>query len=215
MALKPGVDDSMNRPGTCCSARLHRCSEPICCSTETSRRVLLVSTIHELDQRARNDLPSSAAPTPIGAIGPTLTSTNTLTSKQDLVETTLDALEKYVPNCREKIEHRGSRDTANVSSLHQASVGRQLWHQVRGACRLSRFAATNQRSLSRWLGWNHHVGLAWGNQLRRDRVQRSRPNALQIRSRDFRGLTPCLPLNHTTLRPHPLKSADLFQLVQA
>ena len=26
-------------------------------------------------------------------------------SKQDLVETTLDALEKYVPNCREKIEH--------------------------------------------------------------------------------------------------------------
>jgi len=26
-------------------------------------------------------------------------------SKKDLVETTLDALEKYVPNCREKIEH--------------------------------------------------------------------------------------------------------------
>jgi phytoene dehydrogenase-like protein len=26
-------------------------------------------------------------------------------SKQDLVETTLDSLEKYVPNCREMIEH--------------------------------------------------------------------------------------------------------------
>ncbi|MFN9913249.1 MAG: phytoene dehydrogenase, partial [Pirellulaceae bacterium] len=26
-------------------------------------------------------------------------------SKQDLIETTLDALEKYVPNCRQKIEY--------------------------------------------------------------------------------------------------------------
>ncbi len=66
-------------------------------------------------------------------------------SKQDLIETTLDALEKYVPNCRDKIDHveAATPRTFNHYTMHNLgasfgtkfeglAVSRSLPEQIRG-----------------------------------------------------------------------------------
>ncbi len=92
-------------------------------------------------------------------------------SKQDLVETTLDALEKYVPNCRERIVHAEAATPITfehyTKHLHGASFGtkfeglavsRKLPEQIPGLYHAGQL-------------WNHHVGLAGNDQLRCDRGQ--------------------------------------------
>ena len=53
-------------------------------------------------------------------------------SKHDLVETTLDALAKYVPDIRDKLDHAEASTPLTFRHYTQASRGRQLRHQVRG-----------------------------------------------------------------------------------
>ena len=70
-------------------------------------------------------------------------------SKQDLVETTLDALDKYVPNVRERIDHAEASTPAHLQALHATRGRRQFWYQVRRLASKLRRAQTNRRPLSR------------------------------------------------------------------
>jgi phytoene dehydrogenase-like protein len=68
-----------------------------------------------------------------------------LAAKQDLIETTLDALEKYVPNCRERIDHveaatpvtfkhytKHPTGTSFGTKFEGLAVSRQLPEQIAG-----------------------------------------------------------------------------------
>ena len=70
-----------------------------------------------------------------------------------------------------------SRHAENVQTLHDARRRRELWHQVRRSRRQSGVVAASRRDVPCRQRWDHHERMARCDQLRRDRQQRSRPNA--------------------------------------
>ena len=79
-----------------------------------------------------------------------------------------------MPNIREQARLRRSFDAADFRALHAASGRSQLRHQVRRAGRQPRHSRASRRTVSRRQRGHHHVGLAGGGELRRDRGQRRR-----------------------------------------
>ena len=84
---------------------------------------------------------------------------------------TLDVLEKYVPNCRERIDHVEAATPEVVRALHETPGRFQFRDEVRRAGHQSRPAGAGARALSRRQRGDYHVRLAGGHQLRRDRRQ--------------------------------------------
>ncbi len=98
-------------------------------------------------------------------------------SKKELIETTLDALEKYVPNCRNKMSS-SKQQRRERSIITRNMLLAQALDQVRRTCRQPKLTRSDTRPLPRRKRRYHHVWLAWSNQLRCDRRQRSRRQTL-------------------------------------
>lgn len=88
--------------------------------------------------------------------------------KQDLCETTLDALDKYVPKRRRAGRPRRGLDAADVQALHAAHRGGELRHEVRRPRGEPGHPAAGQRPVPCWERRHHHERLAGGDELRRD-----------------------------------------------
>ncbi|MFO1001586.1 MAG: hypothetical protein U0936_14695 [Planctomycetaceae bacterium] len=71
-------------------------------------------------------------------------------SKKDLIETTLDCLERYVPDIRAKLDHVEAATPKTFEHCHRHLGRGVLRDQVRRAAGQSRFASANFRSVSRW-----------------------------------------------------------------
>ena len=91
-----------------------------------------------------------------------------LASKQDLIETTIDALERYLPGVRDDRSRRCCH-AANVQSLHSTRTRGEFRHQVRRLGRQSRIAAANRRDVPCGQRRHHHERMAGRDQLRCDR----------------------------------------------
>ncbi len=109
-------------------------------------------------------------------------------SKHDLVETTLDALDKYVPNIRERLDHVEASTPVTFEHYTQARQRRELRHQVRRPGREPRAAAADHRPVPRRQRRHHHVRLAGGDELRRDRGERGRQPADEQRIESIHGI---------------------------
>ena len=93
-------------------------------------------------------------------------------SKLDLIETTLDALDKYVPGIREQGRPCRGVDARHFRALYEARDRLEFWHQIRRPGRQPGPAPANHRPVSRRQRRHYHVGLARGDELRRHRGQR-------------------------------------------
>ena len=92
--------------------------------------------------------------------------------KRELIEDTLRAIEKYVPDIRGRLDYVEAA-TPLTFERYTKHLGRgQLRHEVRGLGRQPGLARTDRRTVSCRQRGHHHVGLAGGRQLRRDRGQR-------------------------------------------
>ncbi len=117
---------------------------------------------------------SSPARTPTTTIGPTLNEEEYEASKQDLIETTLDALDKYVPNIRERIDHVEASTPVTFQHYTQHVNGASFGTKFEGLA--------VSRALPQQITGLYHAGsvgiimsrLARRDELRRDRGQRGR-----------------------------------------
>ena len=81
-------------------------------------------------------------------------------SKRDLIETTLDALEQYVPQIRARLDYVEAATPAHLPTLHATPARRQLRHEVRRTGGQPRTAGTGPRLVPRGQRRHYHVGLA-------------------------------------------------------
>ena len=105
-------------------------------------------------------------------LGRACRSRTTQAGKRDLIENTLAAIEKYVPDIRERLDYVEAATPLTFEHYTQAPRRRQLRHEVRGPGRQPGLARADRRAVSCRQRRHHHVGLAGGGQLRRDRGQR-------------------------------------------
>ncbi len=63
-------------------------------------------------------------------------------------------------------------DAGHLRALHQTHQRREFWHEVRRPGREPGLAAADHRPVPRRQRWHHHVGLAGGDELWRDRGER-------------------------------------------
>ena len=95
-------------------------------------------------------------------------------SKRDLIETTLATLEKYVPNVRSKVDHVEASTPRTFEHYTRHVQGASFGTKFEGLAVSRGFAAANYWAVSCGQRGNHHVGLAGGDELRRDCGQRRR-----------------------------------------
>ena len=103
---------------------------------------------------------------PLRRLGRPCRRKSTRPSKQELCETTLDALEKYVPNIRERIDHVEASTPVTFRALHPAHRGASFGTKFEGLAVSRGLPQQIDRPLSRGQRRHHHVWLAGGDELR-------------------------------------------------
>jgi phytoene dehydrogenase-like protein len=131
MALKPGetVDESTGDLLFCSTANLFR-TELLLSKNITSRTFSFYYPRTRPTGKERFAIVSSTNAN--WHDWADLTEEEYASSKADLIETTLDALEKYVPNCREKIEHVEAATPKTFHHYTQHSLGASFGTKFEG-----------------------------------------------------------------------------------
>jgi phytoene dehydrogenase-like protein len=143
-----------------CSSALPRiCSEPIFCWIATLRRGHLVSTTLAPVQHGKERFAVVSSTNANWSDWANLNEQEYEASKNDLVETTLNALEKYVPGLRDMIEHAEAATPRTFQHYTKHQLGASFGTKFEGLAVSRGLAAANQRTVSRGKRWNHHVRL--------------------------------------------------------